>query len=121
MSKRLVILSTVFAIFLSETSLGDGGHQIFELGDFYLESGEILPAAKLSYVTHGQLNEDKDNLVLVPSAYLGDHHGFDFLIQGDKALSPDKYFIVATDMFQNGYSSSPSNTPHHLTGLTFQQ
>ena len=56
MSKLLVILSTVFAIFLSETSLGDGGHQIFELGDFYLESGEILPAAKLSYVTHGQLN-----------------------------------------------------------------
>ena len=119
MSKRLVILSTVFAIFLSETSLGDGGHQIFELGDFYLESGEILPAAKLSYVTHGQLNEDKDNLVLVPSAYLGDHHGFDFLIQGDKALSPDKYFIVATDMFQNGYSSSPNNTPPPFNGPNF--
>ena len=119
MSKRLVILSAAFAIFLSETSLGDGGHQIFELGEFYLESGEILPAAKLSYVTHGQLNEDKDNLVLVPSAYLGDHDGFDFLIQGDKALSPDKYFIVATDMFQNGYSSSPSNTPPPFNGPNF--
>ena len=57
MSKRLVILSAAFAIFLSETSLGDGGHQIFELGDFHLESGKILPAAKLSYVTHGQLND----------------------------------------------------------------
>ena len=68
MSKRLVILSAAFAIFLSEASLGDGGHQIFDLEDFELESGEILPAAKLSYVTHGQLNEDKDNLVLVTSA-----------------------------------------------------
>jgi homoserine O-acetyltransferase len=119
MSKRLVILSAAFAIFLSEASLGDGGHQIFELEDFYLESGEILPAAKLSYVTHGQLNEDKDNLVLVTSAYLGDHHGFDFLIQTGKALSPEKYFIVATDMFQNGYSSSPSNTPPPFDGPNF--
>ena len=119
MSNRLVILSAAFAIFLAETSLGDGGHKIFELGDFYLESGEILPSAKLSYVTHGQLNEDKDNLVLVPSAYLGDHHGFDFLIQGDKALSPEKYFVVATDMFQNGYSSSPDNTPPPFNGPNF--
>ena len=29
MSKRLVILSAAFAIFLSEVSLADGGHQIF--------------------------------------------------------------------------------------------
>ena len=68
MSKRLVILSAAFAIFLSEVSFADGGHQIFELGDFELESGQILPSAILSYVTHGQLNEEKDNLVLVPSA-----------------------------------------------------
>ena len=119
MSKRLVILSAAFAIFLSEVSLADGGHQVFELGDFELESGQILPSAILSYVTHGQLNEEKDNLVLVPSAYLGDHHGFDFLIQEDKALSPDEYFIVATDMFQNGYSSSPSNTPRPFSGPNF--
>ena len=119
MSKRLVMLSAAFAIFLSEVSLADGGHQVFELGDFELESGQILPSAILSYVTHGQLNEEKDNLVLVPSAYLGDHHGFDFLIQEDKALSPDEYFIVATDMFQNGYSSSPSNTPRPFSGPNF--
>jgi len=119
MNKRLAILSAAFAIFLSETSLGDGDHQIFELVDFDLESGEILPTAALSYVTHGQLNENKDNLVLVTSAYLGDHHGFDFLIQTGKALSPEQYFIVATDMFQNGYSSSPSNTPPPFDGPNF--
>ncbi|MDA0863024.1 MAG: hypothetical protein O3A99_09985 [Proteobacteria bacterium] len=69
-----MILSTVFAIFLSEISLADGGHQIFEIRDFELESGQILPSAILSYVTHVQLNDEKDNLILVPSAYLGDHH-----------------------------------------------
>ena len=119
MKKRLIIIITLFLIFLSESSLSDGNHQIFELGNFQLESGEVLPSAILSYVTHGRLNENKDNLILVPSAYLGDHHGFDFLIHEDKALSPEEYFIVATDMFQNGYSSSPSNTPPPFDGPNF--
>ena len=119
MKRKLTILFGSLALLLPGISLGDGGHQIFELGDFELESGEILPSAILSYVTHGQLNEGKDNLILVPSAYLGDHHGFDFLIQNGKALAPDKYFVVATDMFQNGYSSSPSNTPPPFNGPNF--
>ncbi len=94
-----------------------GEHNIFDLGDFALESGVVLPNAKLSYVTHGKLNGN--NTILVPSAYLGDHHGFDFLIESGLALDPDKYFIVATDMFQNGLSSSPSNTPPPFDGPNF--
>lgn len=94
-------------------------HMIFDLGDFNLESGQILPDAKLSYATHGKLNKEKNNLILVPSAYLGDHHGFDYLIESGKALDPDKYFIVATDMFQNGLSSSPSNTKPPYNGPNF--
>lgn len=97
----------------------DGNHKIYFLNDFKLESGIVLPSAKLSYVTHGELNEFKDNLIIVPSAYLGDHHGFDFLIQKDRALDPENYFIVATDMFQNGLSSSPSNTPAPYNGPNF--
>ena len=119
MKKQLIRTFLLFALFLPGISFADGEHQVFELGNFQLESGEILPSAFLSYVTHGSLNEEKDNLVLVPSAYLGDHHGFDFLIEEDKALSPDRYFIVATDMFQNGYSSSPSNTPRPFNGPNF--
>ena len=115
--KKIYILVIVY--FLSTSLLAGGEHKIFELGDFSLESGTSLPNAKLSYVTHGQLNAAKDNLVFVPSAYLGDHHGFDFLIEKGKALDPDKYFIVATDMFQNGLSSSPSNTPAPYNGPNF--
>ncbi len=104
---------------LSSLLFANDNHQIFNLGDFKLESGEILPNAKLSYVTHGKLNKEKDNLVFVPSAYLGDHHGFDYLIKPGKALDPEKYFIVATDMFQNGLSSSPSNTDEPFKGPNF--
>lgn len=115
-------MKTVFFLILSlitSFSFGNDIHNIFNLGNFELESGVILPNTKLSYITHGSLNEEKDNLILVPSAYLGDHHGYDYLIQSNKALDPDKYFIVATDMFQNGLSSSPSNTPPPFNGPNF--
>ncbi len=103
----------------SSLCLGGGDHKIFDLGDFPLDSGAVLPSAKLSYVTHGQLNADRSNLILLPSAYLGDHHGFDFLIGEERALNPNDYFIVATDMFQNGLSSSPSNTASPFNGPNF--
>ena len=97
----------------------DGDHKVFELGAFTFESGVTLPDTKLSYVTHGKLNADKSNAVLVPSAYGGDHHGYDYLIGPGKALDPDRYFIIATDMFSNGLSSSPSNTPAPFDGPRF--
>jgi len=112
---NLILISLIFA----NLAFSEGNHKIFNLGDYYLESGVTLPKAKLSYVTHGKLNSKKDNLIIVPSAYLGDHHGFDFLIESGKALDPDRYFIVATDMFQNGLSSSPSNTPKPFNGPNF--
>lgn len=113
-----IVLSLILSV-ITSFSFGNDIHTIFNLGNFELESGAILPSAKLSYITHGTLNEEKDNLILVPSAYLGDHHGYDYLIQANKALDPDKYFIVATDMFQNGLSSSPSNTPPPFNGPNF--
>ena len=89
----------------------DTDSSIYELGEFTFESGVTLPNAKLSYVTEGTLNEDGTNAVLFPSWYSGDHHGYEFLIGADKAIDPAQYFIVSTDMFANGLSSSPSNTP----------
>jgi len=101
--------------------LADGDNTIFELGDFAFESGATLPNARLSYVTYGALNESKTNTVLLPSWYSGNHHGYEFLIGPGKALDTSKYFIVATDMFANGLSSSPSNTPPPFAGPDFPE
>ncbi len=89
----------------------DPHRQVYRLGDFRLETGVVLPDARLSYATFGTLNATHDNAVLVPSWYGADHHGYDFLIGPGLALDPARYFIVATEMFANGFSSSPSNTP----------
>jgi len=102
------------------TARASGGqHQEFKLKDFTLESGITLPLARLVYVTYGTLNASKSNVVLLPSWYGGDHHGYDFLIGPGKALDPSHYFIIATDQFSNGLSSSPSNTDPPFAGADF--
>src|SRR5689334_9066167 len=119
--RRLLVVFTlpIAVLCLQATAYAGGNHQVFGLGDFLLESGTTLPSARLSYVTHGALNAAKSNAVLLPSFYAGDHHGYDFLIGPGKGLDPERYFIVITDMFGNGQSSSPSNTAPPFNGPRF--
>jgi len=91
----------------------------FVINNFKTESGVVLPQAKISYGTYGHLNAAKDNVVLLPSHYMADHHGYEFLIGADRALDPSKLFLVATELFGNGHSSSPSNTPEPFHGPRF--
>jgi homoserine acetyltransferase len=89
----------------------NAGPRRFDLGDFTFESGEVLPGAFIVFVTLGALNADGTNAVLAPSWYGSDWHGYDFLIGPGKALDPARDFIILTEMFGSGGSSSPSNTP----------
>lgn len=82
----------------------------FSLGDFRLESGELIRDAFVSYVTHGTLNEDRTNAVLALSAIGSSHHRLDFLIGPGKALDPQRWFVICVDALGNGLSSSPSNS-----------
>jgi homoserine O-acetyltransferase len=88
----------------------DAPHQSHALGDFKLESGEAIKDFAISYVTHGTLNANKSNAVLVVTAIGGNHHRVDYLIGAGRALDPAKYFIISTDAIGNGLTSSPSNS-----------
>ncbi len=81
-----------------------------ELGDLDLESGEKILGYRQSYVTHGRLDREKSNAVLVCISLTGNHHRLDFLIGPGKALDPERYFIIAADPIANGLSTSPSNS-----------
>src|SRR5262249_15001675 len=69
-------------------------HQLFNEGDLKLESGEVIKDFSISYVTHGTLNANKSNAILMVTAISGNHHRIDFMIGPGKALDPDKYFII---------------------------
>ena len=86
-------------------------YQIYELENFELQSGQSLSIAKLAYKTYGELNEAKNNVVVLPTFYTGSHMRNEGFFGAGRAIDPDKHFIVSVNLFGNGISSSPSNTP----------
>src|SRR5438270_1858631 len=91
----------------------------FVIPNFHTESGVTLPEAHLVYGTYGHLNPAGDNAVLLPSHYMANFHGYEWLIGPGRALDTAKLFLVATELFGNGRSSSPSNTPEPFHGPRF--
>ena len=93
--------------------------QRFELGDVTLQSGATLPDAVLAYKTWGSLNARGDNAIVMPTFYTGTHARNEGYLRAVPALDPERYFIVSINMFGNGLSSSPSNTPPPVDGPRF--
>ena len=93
--------------------------ETFDLGDVKLSSGEILKSAKLTYKTYGALNKTSDNVIVLPTFYTGTHKRNEGFFGPDRAINPNKYFIVSINMFGNGLSSSPSNSLSPQDGPRF--
>ena len=82
----------------------------FDIPAFEAQCGGTINL-KLAYRVYGELNATKDNLIVVPTHYVGRSDDVAFLIGEEMALDPRKYCIVVPNLFGNGVSSSPSNTP----------
>ena len=48
-------------------------YKLYNLGDVKLQSGVVLPEVKLAYKTYGSLNQNKNNVVVLPTFYTGSH------------------------------------------------
>ena len=66
-------------------------YEVFELGDYRLQSGVVLPDARLAYQTYGELNAVRDNVVVYPTAYGGTHANCEPIIGAGLALDPSRY------------------------------
>ncbi len=84
-----------------------------------LQSGAVLPDARLAYKTHGRLNAAGDNAVVIPSYYTGTHLSNEPYFGPGRTVDPQRHFIVCTNLFGNGVSSSPSNTAPPFDGPRF--
>ncbi|MDH3629725.1 MAG: alpha/beta fold hydrolase [Gammaproteobacteria bacterium] len=96
-------------------------HSVFSLGDFELQSGVVLPGAQLAYKTYGELNENRDNVVVLPTFYTGSHMRNEGFFGTGRAIDPSRHYVVSANMFGNGISSSPSNTPAPFNAANFPE
>ncbi len=94
-------------------------HSVFSLGDFELQSGAVLPGAQLAYKTYGELNEKSDNVVVLPTFYTGSHMRNEGFFGTGRAIDPARHYVVSINLFGNGISSSPSNTPAPFNAASF--
>src|SRR6266851_11394 len=121
--KKLILLlfisQTLYAQDAAKSKVESPEVHEFVIANFHTESGVTLPRARVVYGTYGHLNAAKDNVVLLPSHYMANSHGYEWLIGADKALDSSKLFLVATELFGNGNSYSPSNTPEPYHGPRF--
>ncbi|MBM12835.1 MAG: hypothetical protein CL759_12245 [Chloroflexi bacterium] len=84
-------------------------YEIFNIDSLPLQSGTTLREAKLAYKTYGRLNAARDNVVVLPTFFGGQHTQNEGMIGEGRALDPSKYFIIVPNMFGNSVSTSPSN------------
>ncbi len=84
--------------------------KIAKLGDFKLESGEVIRDCRIGYRTFGALDATKSNVVLFPTWAGGTTEQLASNIGPGRLADSSKYFVVAVDALSNGVSSSPSNS-----------
>ncbi|KAI1745895.1 Alpha/Beta hydrolase protein [Xylaria scruposa] len=81
---------------------------VFNLGDFTLQSRVTLRNAYIAYKTFG----DASNPAIVyPTWYSGLISDNEWLLGENMTLNPKNYFVIIPALFGNGQSTSPSNTP----------
>ena len=97
----------------------------------YLESGRILEPYDITYETYGELNDAKDNVVVVCHALTGSHHAagtyegehkpgwWNDLIGPGKGIDTDRFFVICTNVIGSCFGSTgpmsdryPSSEPY---------
>jgi len=106
---RLCPLVCLIVLLLSLNAAAQD-QQFAKLGDFKLESGELVRDCRVGYRTFGVLNSDKSNVVVFPTWAGGTTEQLKGNIGPGKVVNSEKFFVVAVDALGNGVSSSPSNS-----------
>ena len=101
----------------------------FEVSEpFVLASGESLERCQIAYTTHGTLNADKSNAILICHALTGDQYvlgthpvtgkdgWWETLAGPGKPLDTDRYFLICANVLGGCMGSTGPGSPNPATG-----
>ena len=99
-----------------------GEYDVVSIGRLDLEEGGTIPDCRLAVTTWGELNEARDNAILILTWYSGTHQIWrDMYVGPGHALDPGRYFIVAINQIGNGLSTSPHNADGANAGISMSR
>src|SRR4051812_36140448 len=107
---RTHTLVTLLFLSLTLRAHSQAEQQFADLGDFKLESGEVIKHCRIGYRTHGALNAEKSNAVLFPTWFGGTSADLGGSIGMGGIVDTGGLYVIAIDAIGNGISASPSNS-----------
>jgi homoserine O-acetyltransferase/O-succinyltransferase len=105
MLRRLIPL----LFFLSLPAFAGEQHYA-SLGDFVLDSGQIIRECRIGYRVDGTLDEKRSNVVVLTTWFGGKSEGLAGWIGPGRLFDTNRWYVVSIDAFGDGISSSPSNS-----------
>ena len=99
-------------------------------GPFELEKGGSLPHVTVGFETYGQLNEAKDNVILVCHAISGDSHvakhneeddtgWWDLLVGAGKPVDTNKFFVICPNLLGGCRGTTGPCSENPMTGRPY--
>jgi homoserine O-acetyltransferase len=95
----------------------------FEMDSFTTQGGETIPNVTVGWEAYGELNEARDNAILITHFFSGTSHAagrydqdgeptgyWDAIIGPGKALDTDEYYIISSDTLVNLGANDPNVT-----------
>jgi homoserine O-acetyltransferase len=97
--------------------------QTFALENFTTQGGETLPEITVGWEAYGELNDARDNVILITHFFSGTSHAagryeadgeptgyWDAIIGPGKPLDTDEYYIISSDTLVNLNANDPNVT-----------
>jgi homoserine O-acetyltransferase len=109
MPRLLIFAAIVFASLFRSAAVCQR-QQFANLGDFKLQSGELLRECRIGYRTIGELNANKSNVIVIPTWAGGTTEKWLGNVGPGKLADTTNYYVILVDALSNGVSSSPSNS-----------
>jgi homoserine O-acetyltransferase len=103
-------------------TMDDSGRTYEYPGDFELENGTFLKHPVLRYQTYGQLNEARDNVLVVCHALTGNaslHSWWGDLLGPGCVFDTDKYLVVCCNILGSCYGSTSPVSINPATDLPY--
>lgn len=95
--------------------------QTFTLDQYTTHGGETIRDVKVGWEAYGELNDAKDNVVLITHFFSGNSHAagkytaddpqpgyWDAIIGPGKAIDTNKYYVISVDSLVNAYPNLPT-------------
>nr|WP_235594770.1 homoserine O-acetyltransferase [Paraglaciecola hydrolytica] len=124
MIKKMPLLSLLVLLVISSSLVHSEllvKKQRFEMDNFVTFGGKTIKKVAVGFESYGQLNDKKDNVILVPHYFSANSHAagkyhaddaqagyWDAIIGPDKAIDTNRYFVISIDSLVNLNANDPT-------------